>query len=61
MFTGSPIDDRTPKSERLTKLVLLLGSDKDGEAPNAARSIGRALKDAGCDWHHKPSNVGLDA
>lgn len=36
---------------RLTKLVLMLSSDRDGEVVAAARAIGRALGAAGRDWH----------
>jgi hypothetical protein len=38
-------------SGRLTKLVLMLSSDRDGEVVAAARAIGRALRAAGRDWH----------
>jgi hypothetical protein len=38
-------------AERLTKLVLMLSSDHDGEVVAAARAIDRTLKDAGTDWH----------
>jgi hypothetical protein len=38
-------------AERLTKLLLMLSSDRDGEVISAARAIGRTLKDAGADWH----------
>jgi hypothetical protein len=41
--------DRT--TERLTKLLLLLSSERDGEVINTARAIGRTLKDTGADWH----------
>jgi hypothetical protein len=36
---------------RLRKLVLMLSSSHDGEVVGAARAIGRALADAGTDWH----------
>ena len=38
-------------AERLTKLLLMLSSDRDGEVIAAARAIGRALKNTGADWH----------
>jgi len=41
----------TTVAPRLRKLVLMLSSDHDGEVIGAARAIGRALKDAGADWH----------
>ena len=36
---------------KLTKLVLLLGSDKPGEVVAAAAAIGRTLHAGGADWH----------
>jgi len=36
---------------KLRKLVLMLSSSHDGEVIGAARAIGRALADAGTDWH----------
>ncbi len=36
---------------KLTKLIPLLDSDKDGEVVATARAIGRALKQAGADFH----------
>lgn len=36
---------------KLTKLVLLLGSDKPGEVVAAAAAIGRTLQAGGADWH----------
>src|SRR5262245_42837799 len=36
----------------ISKLVPLLGSDKDGEILAAAAAIGRALKGAGLHWHN---------
>jgi hypothetical protein len=36
---------------RLRKLVLMLSSSADAEVVGAARAIGRALADAGTDWH----------
>lgn len=38
-------------SDKLTKLIPLLGSDNDGEALGAARAIGRTLQAAGLDFH----------
>ncbi len=38
-------------TERLRKLLLMLSSDRDGEVVAAARSIGRALRANGSDWH----------
>jgi hypothetical protein len=38
-------------AERLTKLLLMLSSNHDGEVVSAARAIGRTLKDVGADWH----------
>jgi hypothetical protein len=38
-------------AERLTKLLLMLSSDRDGEVVAAVRAIDRTLKDAGADWH----------
>ena len=38
-------------AERLEKLLLMLSSDHDGEIVNAARAIGRALREGGADWH----------
>ena len=32
-------------------IVLMLSSDHDGEVVGAARAIGRALQEAGADWH----------
>lgn len=37
--------------EKLSKAVLVLSSDKDGEVVAAARTIGRLLKSGGMDWH----------
>ena len=36
---------------RLSRLLPLLGSDKDGEVVATARAIGRTLASAGTDWH----------
>ena len=36
---------------KLTKLILLLSSNQDGEVVAAARAIGRTLSGAGMDWH----------
>jgi hypothetical protein len=36
---------------RLHKLLLMLSSDEPGEVINAARAIGRALRNIGADWH----------
>lgn len=36
---------------RLTKLMLMLSSDHDGEVVAAARAVGKCLRDAGNDWH----------
>jgi hypothetical protein len=38
-------------AERLEKLLLMLSSDQPGEVVNAARAIGRTLRDNGSDWH----------
>ncbi|MEH3117017.1 MAG: hypothetical protein PGN25_05235 [Methylorubrum populi] len=45
-------------SDKLTKLIPLLGSDKDGEALGAARAIGRTLKSAGLDLHALAGRIG---
>ena len=37
--------------DKLAKLVLMLGSDRDGEVIASAHAIGRTLKAAGQDWH----------
>jgi hypothetical protein len=42
---------------RLRKLVLMLSSSHDGEVIGAARAIGRALADAGTDWHQFADSV----
>jgi hypothetical protein len=44
-------------AERLEKLLLMLSSDQDGEVVNAARAIGRALRDSGSDWHDLASQL----
>jgi hypothetical protein len=44
----------TPK---ISKLIPLLGSDKDGEIVAAAKAIGRTLRATGCDWHDLASLV----
>ena len=36
---------------KLTRLIPLLGSDKDGEVVATARAIGRTLAQAGADFH----------
>jgi hypothetical protein len=36
---------------KLSKLILLLSSNVDGEVLAAARAIGRTLESEGCDWH----------
>jgi len=36
---------------KLAKLILLLGSDQDGEVLAAARAIGRTLGAVKADWH----------
>ena len=36
---------------RLRQLILMLSSSHDGEVVNAARAIGRTLRDSGHDWH----------
>ena len=41
----------TMLTPRLGKLVVLLGSDRDGEVIGAARAIDRVLKSSGRDWH----------
>lgn len=41
----------TEITDRLQKLIPLLGSDNDGEALGAARAIGRTLQAAGLDFH----------
>jgi hypothetical protein len=38
-------------NERISKLIMLLGSEKDGEVLNAARALHRELKTQGKDWH----------
>jgi hypothetical protein len=38
-------------AKRLTKLLLMLSSDRDGEVVAAAKAIGRALQATGKDWH----------
>ena len=43
--------------ERLEKLLLMLSSDQPGEVVNAARAIGRALRDNGRDWHDLASRL----
>ena len=40
-----------PIAGKLKPLLLLLSSDRDGEALAAARALGRTLKAAGCDFH----------
>ena len=40
-----------PIAPRLSKLLPLLGSDKDGEVVATARAIGRTLSSAGLDFH----------
>ena len=40
-----------PIAPRLSKLLPLLGSDKDGEVVATARAIGRTLQGAGLDFH----------
>ena len=40
-----------PIMPRLSKLVPRLASDADGEIVATVRQIGRALRDAGLDWH----------
>jgi hypothetical protein len=42
---------------RLRKLLLMLSSSHDGEVIGAARAIGRALADAGTDWHQFADSV----
>lgn len=37
--------------EKLSKLILMLSSDNDGEVVNAARAIGRTLPACQLDWH----------
>jgi hypothetical protein len=44
-------------TERLRKLLLMLSSDRDGEVVAAARSIGRALRGNGSDWHDLASRL----
>ena len=44
-------DTITPIASRLTKLLLMLSSDNDGEVLNAARAIGRMLQEHDADWH----------
>ena len=40
-----------PIAPKLAKLLLLLGSENDGEALGAARGLGRTLAGVGCDLH----------
>lgn len=44
-------------TDRLQKLIPLLGSDKDGEALGAARAIDRTLRAAGLDFHALAASV----
>lgn len=43
---------------RLRLLLPMLSSDQDGEVIATARAIGRALKDAGRDWHDLAAAIG---
>jgi hypothetical protein len=38
-------------AQRVSKLVLMLSSQHDGEVVSAARAISRTLKSTGADWH----------
>jgi hypothetical protein len=40
-----------PLSPKLSKLIRLFGSDRDGEALGAVRAAEQMLKGAGFDWH----------
>ena len=44
--------DLTIVAPKLSKLILLLSSNQDGEVVAAARAIGRNLSGAGMDWHN---------
>lgn len=44
------ISDRSVLTERLIKLLGMIGSDHDGEALNAARLADKLLRDAGMTW-----------
>ena len=44
--------DLATVSPKLSKLILLLSSNQDGEVVAAARAIGRTLSGAGMDWHN---------
>jgi len=46
---------------KLTKLIPLLDSDKDGEVVATARAIGRALKQAGADFHDLADAISFTA
>lgn len=46
-----------PLSPRTKTLIALLASDNDGEALNAARMLGRALKTEGMDFHDLANGV----
>jgi hypothetical protein len=45
------VADLTPIAGKLSSLVRLLASDRDGEVIAAARAIGRTLKSVGADFH----------
>jgi hypothetical protein len=43
--------------QRVSKLLPLLGSDKDGEVVAAARAIERTLRPTGWDWHTLATSI----
>jgi hypothetical protein len=48
-------------AERLEKLLLMLSSDQPGEVVNAARAIGRTLRDNDSDWHDLARRLSVPA
>jgi hypothetical protein len=46
---------------QLSKLLLLLGSNHDGEVVAAAHAIEKVLRSAGCDWHDLAKGLRLSA
>lgn len=45
-------------TERLSKLIPMLSSDKQGEVIATVAAIGRTLQSAGFDWHDLARNIG---
>jgi hypothetical protein len=45
------VSDLAPITDKIGKLIPMLGSDRDGEVVAAVRALGRTLASIGADWH----------